>query len=66
MDLKELGQRSSTCWAQPATELGGSHWNLVTGQRGGAGARAGAEAAPALYRALHAAMRAGEVRAATT
>lgn len=42
-------------------ELGGSHWNLVTGVQGGEVPRVDFVAAPRLYAALHRAMRSGYV-----
>jgi phosphoribosylformylglycinamidine synthase len=64
MDLKEPGN-AVYLLGETRDETGGSHWSLVMGNAhiGGGAVPAPASAAPALYRALHAAMRAGEVRA---
>ena len=64
MDLKEPGS-ALYLLGETRDETGGSHWGLVIGNAlaGGGAVPAPAGAAPALYRALHAAMRAGEVRA---
>jgi phosphoribosylformylglycinamidine synthase subunit PurSL len=61
MDLKEPGN-SVYLLGETRAEMGGSHLGLVTGTAGGQ-VPAPAANAPALYRALHAAMQAGEVRA---
>jgi phosphoribosylformylglycinamidine synthase len=64
MDLKEPGN-AVYLLGETRDETGGSHWNLIMGnaQASGGAVPAPAPTAPALYRALHAAMRAGEVRA---
>ncbi len=61
MDLKQAGN-SVYLLGETRPELRGSHFGLVTGTDSGE-VPAPAAGAPALYRALHAAMQAGEVRA---
>ena len=63
MDLKAPGN-AVYLLGETRDETGGSHWGLVMGNAHAGGAvPAPVDAAPALYRALHAAMRAGDVRA---
>ena len=62
MDLKEVLGNFVYLLGTTRPELGGSHFNLVT-SAGGGQVPGLPEAAPALYRALHQAMQAGQVRA---
>jgi phosphoribosylformylglycinamidine synthase len=62
MDLKAAGDRLYVVGTTRA-ELAGSHFDAITGCSGGQAPRPATDA-PALYRKLHQAMRAGLVRAA--
>ncbi len=62
MDLKQPGNH---LYAVGTTqdELGGSHFNLVSGQSGGKVPKVDVQTAPKLFRAVHAAITSGLVRA---
>jgi phosphoribosylformylglycinamidine synthase len=62
MDLKEAGNDLYLV-GLTRNELGGSHYSLVTGQAGGVPPRVDLELAPRVFAAVHAAIRAGLVRA---
>jgi phosphoribosylformylglycinamidine synthase len=62
MDLKEPGNRLYLV-GMTKNELGGSHWHLVTGQRGGQVPTVDTDQARATFRAVHAAMRQRLIRA---
>src|SRR5205823_10538617 len=62
MDLKESGNELYLL-GLTKDELGGSHYHLVHGLTGGVPPWVDLELAPRLFRALHAAIRAGLVRA---
>ena len=62
MDLKTPGNRLLLV-GLTREELGGSHWNLVTGRSGGVPPMPDLQAAPAIFRAVHEAIQAGLVRA---
>lgn len=62
MDLKEPGHDLYVA-GDTNDELGGSHWNLVTGQSGGRVPTVDVTVAPKLFKAVHAAITAGLVRA---
>jgi phosphoribosylformylglycinamidine synthase len=61
MDLKEPGNRLYLV-GRTREELGGSHYELVTGHAGGAVPRVDLKLAPALFRFIHAAITSGLVR----
>jgi phosphoribosylformylglycinamidine synthase subunit PurSL len=61
MDLKAAGNRLYLIGTTKA-ELGGSHFNLVTGRTGGEPPRVDTEMAPRLFRAMYAAILQGSVR----
>ncbi len=61
MDLKAAGNRLYLI-GTTKSELGGSHYHLVTGQTGGEPPRVDAESAPQLFRALYTAISQGLVR----
>jgi phosphoribosylformylglycinamidine synthase len=62
MDLKEPGN-SLYLVGTTKNEMGGSHFNLVSGRTGGNGPRVDWEQAPKLFAAVHAAIAGGFVRA---
>jgi phosphoribosylformylglycinamidine synthase len=62
MDLKEAGNALYLV-GNTKNELGGSHFNLVTGRTGGNVPRVDLKAAPKLFAAIHAAISGGLVRA---
>jgi phosphoribosylformylglycinamidine synthase len=62
MDLKEPGHLLFLV-GQTKDEMGGSHYHLVSGARGGTVPRPDPALAPRLFRALHEAVRRGLVRA---
>jgi len=62
MDLKQAGNRLYIV-GETHDELGGSHWALVHGLAGGQVPRVDAQRAKATFAAVHAAIRAGLVRA---
>ena len=62
MDLKEPGNALYLV-GTTRDELGGSHFNLVTGRTGGAVPRVDLEVAPKLFAAVHGAIAGGLVRA---
>lgn len=61
MDLKEAGNLLFLV-GSTRDELGGSHFNLVTGQEGGTVPRVDLEVAPTIHRTVHAAIQAGLLR----
>ncbi len=61
MDLKEAGN-VLLLLGTTKNELGGSHFHLVTGQKGGTVPSIDGELAPRLFAKLHAALRGGLVR----
>ena len=61
MDLKEAGNVLLLV-GSTRDELGGSHWAMVRDLAGGAVPRVVPQAGPPLFRALHAAIAAGEIR----
>lgn len=62
MDLKEPGNELFII-GRTKNELGGSHYNLVTGRSGGEPPRPDLTEAPKIFAALHAAIQAGLIRA---
>ncbi len=62
MDLKEPGNELFII-GRTKNELGGSHYNLVTGRNGGEPPRPDLTEAPKIFAALHAAIQAGLIRA---
>ncbi|HUG91413.1 MAG TPA: phosphoribosylformylglycinamidine synthase subunit PurL [Planctomycetaceae bacterium] len=61
MDLKEPGNRLYLV-GRTHNELGGSHYELVTGASGGAVPRVDGQSAPAVFQFIHAAIGAGLLR----
>ena len=61
MDLKEPGNRLYLV-GRTRSELGGSHYELVTGRHGGAVPRVDLDHAPSIFRLIHEAIVAGLVR----
>jgi phosphoribosylformylglycinamidine synthase len=61
MDLKEPGN-SILLLGTTKNEMGGSHYNLVTGRTGGAVPRPDLELAPRLFRQIHQAIAQGLIR----
>ncbi len=62
MDLKEPGNELFII-GRTKNELGGSHYNLVTGRNGGEPPRPDLTEAPKIFAALHAVIQAGLIRA---
>ena len=63
MDLKRADSTLLSIGRTDAAELGGSHFNLVTGRSSGRVPRVDLETAPKVLAGLHAAIRTGHVRA---